>query len=110
MRALETLPSSFVTYVWISELQDLVRRLVKYAELDGHAGCVNTVSFNPSGEILVSGSDDQEIILWNWASKTEILGYPSGHQGNVFQARVMPYSDNRIIVSCAADGQVCFML
>lgn len=83
---------------------------MKYAELDGHAGCVNTVSFNPSGEILVSGSDDQEIILWNWASKTEILGYPSGHQGNVFQARVMPYSDNRIIVSCAADGQVCFML
>ena len=84
-----------------------MRRLVKYAELEGHTGCVNTVSFNPSGELLVSGSDDKEIILWNWARKTQVLSYDSGHQGNVFQARVMPYSDNHTIVSCAADGQVC---
>lgn len=68
---------------------------------------MNTVSFNPSGELLVSGSDDQEIILWNWASKVQVLSYDSGHRGNVFQARVMPYSDDRTIVSCAADGQVC---
>ncbi len=29
-------------------------------------GCVNTVSFNPSGDLLVSGSDDQAIMLWDW--------------------------------------------
>lgn len=89
------------------DLQDLIQRLVKFAELEGHTGCVNTVSFNPTGELLVSGSDDQEIILWNWAGKKQVLSYDSGHENNVFQARVMPYSDDRIIVSCAADGQVC---
>ncbi|KAG0588493.1 hypothetical protein KC19_2G246800 [Ceratodon purpureus] len=97
-------PTAFARQIGGSE--DLVRRLIMFAELDGHAGCVNTVSFNPSGELLVSGSDDKEIILWNWASKSQVLSYDSGHQGNVFQARVMPYSDDRIIVSCAADGQV----
>ncbi|XP_024395122.1 uncharacterized protein [Physcomitrium patens] len=90
----------------IGGCEDLVRRLVKYAELDGHSGCVNTVSFNPTGELLVSGSDDQDIIVWNWANKTQVLSYISGHENNVFQARVMPYCDDRIIVSCAADGQV----
>ena len=35
---------------------------------DGHAGCVNTVAFNDSGSILVSGSDDQQVILWDYCS------------------------------------------
>jgi WD repeat-containing protein 42A len=78
--------------------------------LDGHNGCVNTVSFNPTGDLLVSGSDDRDIIVWNWAAKEELFSYDSGHEDNVFQARVMPFSDDRIIVSCAADGQVCKLL
>lgn len=89
-----------------SRLQDLIHRLTLFATLDGHDGCVNTVSFNPTGELLVSGSDDREIVIWNWAAKEQILSYHSGHEGNVFQARVMPFSDDRTIVSCAADGQV----
>lgn len=92
----------------IGGCEDLIHRLVQYAELEGHNGCVNTVSFNPSGELLVSGSDDQDIIVWKWASKKRVLSYHSGHEDNVLQARTMPYSDDRIIVSCAADGQVRF--
>ena len=38
---------------------------------------------------------------------TQRLAYDSGHRGNVFQARAMPGSSLRVIVSCAADGQVC---
>jgi WD40 repeat protein len=34
--------------------------------LEGHGGCVNTVSFNPAGDLLVSGSDDQSVMLWDW--------------------------------------------
>ena len=44
---------------------DLLERLEAQV-LDGHRGCVNTVSFTPDGETLVSGSDDQTIVLWNW--------------------------------------------
>lgn len=77
-----------------------------YAELDGHSGCVNTVHFNPSGDILISGSDDREIALWDWVAKSKQLSFASGHDDNVFQARIMPFSDDRTIISCAADGQV----
>ena len=86
--------------------QDFIRHFGLYTELHGHMGCVNTVNFNPSGEILVSGSDDREIGLWDWAAKVKRLSFTSGHDDNVFQARIMPFSDDRIIISCAADGQV----
>ncbi|KAL6981071.1 hypothetical protein U1Q18_022702 [Sarracenia purpurea var. burkii] len=34
------------------------------------------------------------------------LSFHSGHDDNVFQAKIMPYTDDRCIVTCAADGQV----
>eukprot|EP00249_Psilotum_nudum_P020129 c27576_g2_i2 orf=312-848(+) len=86
--------------------QDLIQRLELYTKLEGHDGCVNTVHFNPSGELLLSGSDDREIIFWDWAAKLKKFSYNSGHESNVFQAKMMPFSDDRSVVSCAADGQV----
>lgn len=67
---------------------------------------MNTISFNNSGDLLVSGSDDRMIMLWHWDSGTVKLSFHSGHGNNVFQAKFMPYTDDRIIVSCAADGEV----
>lgn len=37
---------------------------------------------------------------------SELLCWQSGHRNNVFQARFMPHTDNSVLVSCAADGQV----
>ncbi len=88
-------------------LQDLIQRLFLDANLDGHDGCVNTVHFNPSGELLVSGSDDRKIVFWDWSAQVQKLSYNSGHDNNVFQAKIMPFSNNHSVVSCAADGQVC---
>ena len=34
------------------------------------------------------------------------LGFHSGHRNNVFQAKTLPESGNKTIVTCAADGQV----
>jgi WD40 repeat protein len=45
-----------------------LHRLTQERALDGHHGCVNTVHFNPTGELLLSGSDDLRIILWDWSS------------------------------------------
>lgn len=75
-------------------------------KLERHRGCVNTVSFNASGEILVSGSDDRRVILWDWEVGHAKLSFHSGHGNNIFQARFMPCSDDLSIVTCAADGQV----
>lgn len=86
--------------------QDLIHRLELSVKLRKHKGCVNTICFNPSGELLVSGSDDREIIIWDWAAGKTKLSFNSGHNNNVFQARIMPFTDDHSLVSCAADGQV----
>lgn len=90
--------------------QDLVLRLEIHRKLEKHKGCVNTVSFNADGDILVSGSDDRRVILWNWETGKAQLSFHSGHNNNIFQAKIMPYTDDRTIVTCAADGQVLFYL
>jgi WD repeat-containing protein 42A len=36
--------------------------------LEGHLGCVNTVHFDPTGQLLLSGSDDLQIMVWDWAA------------------------------------------
>lgn len=91
-------------------MQGLVQQLDLYAKLVGHEGCVNTVEFNSTGEVLVSGSDDKQVIVWDWASKRKIFAYPSGHLENIFQTKIMPFSDDRVIVTSAADGQVILAL
>ncbi|KAG5547601.1 hypothetical protein RHGRI_013335 [Rhododendron griersonianum] len=85
--------------------EDLVLRLDILKKLEKHRGCVNTVSFNAEGDILVSGSDDRRVILWDWESGRVTLSFDSGHNNNVFQAKIMPYTEDRSIVTCAADGQ-----
>ncbi|GER42366.1 WD-repeat protein, partial [Striga asiatica] len=86
--------------------EDLVLRLDIVRKLDKHHGCVNTVGFNDTGDILISGSDDKRVILWDWETGRVKLSFFSGHDNNVFQAKFMPYTEDRSIVTCAADGQV----
>lgn len=90
----------------IAASETVVKQLDLSGKLKGHRGCVNTISFNSTGNILVSGSDDKQVILWDWATKVSKLSYPSGHLDNIFQAKFMPFSDDRKIVTSSADGQV----
>ncbi|KAJ9549205.1 hypothetical protein OSB04_021748 [Centaurea solstitialis] len=90
----------------IAASEDLVMRLDLFRKLEKHRGCVNTVSFNADGDILVSGSDDRRVILWDWETGCVKLSFNSGHNNNIFQAKIMPETDERTIVTCAADGQV----
>jgi WD40 repeat protein len=81
-------------------------RLQLHRKLERHTGCVNTVGFNDAGDTLISGSDDQMVVLWDWATGAIKLEFHSGHGSNVFQARFMPGTDDRTIVTCGADGEV----
>ncbi|CAI9786421.1 unnamed protein product [Fraxinus pennsylvanica] len=85
--------------------EGVVLRLDILRKLEKHKGCVNTVSFNDDGDILISGSDDRRVLLWDWETGHVRLSFHSGHHNNVFQAKLMPYTDARKIVTCAADGQ-----
>lgn len=84
----------------------LVKRLALAHKLHGHAGCVNALHFNSSGSLLASGSDDLDIILWDWASKKARVKIPSGHRANVFQSKFLPLQGDCDIVSCSRDGKV----
>ena len=84
----------------------LVSRLALEAEHTWHEGCVNTISFTPTGQRLISGSDDRHIVLGDWQTGAICARWHSGHHNNVFQAKCVPMSSERQLVSCAADGQV----
>ena len=87
-------------------MQVLVKQINLYGKLNGHEGCVNDVDFNSTGDLLVSGSDEKQVIFWNWETKTKQLSYPSGHLDNIFQTRIIPFTDDRKIVTSSSDGQV----
>lgn len=84
----------------------LVQRLELQGKLERHAGCVNTLHFNPSGTRLASGSDDLRVIIWDWTVKRAELEFDSGHKSNVFQAKFLPHSGDSTLAMCARDGQI----
>lgn len=99
-----TKPRCFARRFSASEV--LVKQINLYGKLSGHEGCVNDVDFNSTGDLLVSGSDDKQVIFWNWETKTKQFSYPSGHLDNIFQTRIIPFTGDRKIVTSSSDGQV----
>ncbi|KAJ8768733.1 hypothetical protein K2173_023637 [Erythroxylum novogranatense] len=97
-------PRNFTRRFSASEL--MVEKLNLYGKLLGHDSCVNAIEFNSAGNLLVSGSDDMQVMVWDWGTKTKRVSYHSGHYDNIFQARIMPFSDDQRIVTSSADGQV----
>ena len=46
--------------------ESFTRRLQLHGVHEWHDGCVNTISFTEGGDQLISGSDDQQIVLGCW--------------------------------------------
>ncbi|CAH0714662.1 unnamed protein product, partial [Brenthis ino] len=85
-----------------------VYRLDKLHNLLKHRGCVNSINFHPEGRLLASGSDDTNVIVWDWAKKTALQTIKTGHKSNVFQSKFLYLNaQSQInIATCARDGQV----
>lgn len=47
----------------LSDSLDLIQRLKLNRKLAVHKGCVNSVQWDESGTVLLSGSDDQHLII-----------------------------------------------
>jgi len=62
-------------------------RLALQKKLKSHRGCVNTLSFNSSGDKLVSGSDDCHIKIWDPHECTLIHSFHAQHSSNIFWYR-----------------------
>lgn len=82
----------------------LVDSLECFQTLKGHSGCVNTLRWNKNGTTLASGSDDRCIKLWRAGQLRHTI--ETGHEGNVFAVEFLPCSDDKKLVSGAADAVV----
>ncbi|KAG2393744.1 hypothetical protein C9374_007275 [Naegleria lovaniensis] len=75
-------------------------------KLVGHHGCVNAINFNTNGDLIVTGSDDETVKIWNtWTGKC--LTTLSGHISNVFATNFFN-SNHHQIISGGNDSDVRF--
>lgn len=72
-------------------------------ELKEHDGCVNCIEWNQEGNVLASGSDDLKLCLWNPFSKKLLTKLDTKHRGNIFSVKFLPFSNDNILISSAAD-------
>ncbi|CAL8110183.1 unnamed protein product [Orchesella dallaii] len=85
---------------------EFIDRLGLYAELDHHSGCVNCLEWSDDGRVLASGSDDVHVSIWEPYRKKHLIYLPTGHHGNIFTVKFLPNSENRALVTGAADYSV----
>uniref|UniRef100_A0A8C0XZT6 WD and tetratricopeptide repeats 1 n=1 Tax=Cyprinus carpio carpio TaxID=630221 RepID=A0A8C0XZT6_CYPCA len=83
-----------------------IKRLGLEAELQGHTGCVNCLEWNERGDLLASGSDDQHAIVWDPFRHTKLITMHTGHAANIFSVKFLPHSEDRILITGAADTKV----
>ncbi|KAH8365574.1 hypothetical protein KR093_002042 [Drosophila rubida] len=86
--------------------RQVVERMTLTENMSFHLGCVNSLNFNRSGDLLCSGSDDLSIIVWDWASGKPRHRIRSGHTLNIFQTKFLDSAGCLDIVSSSRDGQV----
>ncbi|CAL0327345.1 unnamed protein product [Lupinus luteus] len=84
----------------------LIRRLSQERELEGHLGCVNAVAWNSKGSLLISGSDDTRINIWNYSDRKLLHSIDTGHSANIFCTKFVPETSDELVVSGAGDAEV----
>ncbi|XP_051567123.1 DDB1- and CUL4-associated factor 6-like isoform X3 [Myxocyprinus asiaticus] len=88
--------------------KEFVQRLKLEAVLNVHDGCVNTISWNDTGEYILSGSDDTKLVITNPYNRKVKTTIRSGHRANIFSAKFMPHTNDQQIVSCSGDGIIFY--
>ncbi|MBD1866750.1 AAA-like domain-containing protein [Cyanobacteria bacterium FACHB-471] len=83
-------------------LQQVIYAIQESNRLQRHHGSVNSVSFSPDGQTIVSGSDDQTIKLWS-RDGTELRTL-TGHTNAVTSVSFSP--DGETIASASEDGTI----
>ncbi|XP_023271551.1 DDB1- and CUL4-associated factor 6 isoform X1 [Seriola lalandi dorsalis] len=88
--------------------REFVQRLKLEGTLNVHDGCVNTISWNDTGEYILSGSDDTFLVITNPYNKKVKKSIRSGHRANIFSAKFMPHTNDQQIISCSGDGIIYY--
>ncbi|KAH0494803.1 hypothetical protein MKX07_006553 [Trichoderma sp. CBMAI-0711] len=70
-------------------------------ELTGHSGEIFAAKFDPTGNLIASGSMDRSIMLWRTYGDCENYGVLNGHKGAVLDLQWS--RDSEILYSASAD-------
>ncbi|CAF1102452.1 unnamed protein product [Rotaria sp. Silwood1] len=92
--------------VKLKNSSSITRRLNLDNTLNVHRGCVNTIWWNELGTTILSGSDDQNLIVTDPFTRQVLTKVHSGHRENIFSAKFLPETNDRRVVSCSGDGVV----
>lgn len=84
----------------------ITRRLQIGRTLNVHRGCVNTICWNERGSTILSGSDDQHLIVTDPYTTKILTSVHSGHRENIFSAKFLPETNDHQVVSCSGDGVI----
>ncbi|XP_041114970.1 DDB1- and CUL4-associated factor 6-like isoform X4 [Polyodon spathula] len=87
---------------------EFVQRLKLETTLSVHDGCVNTICWNGTGEYILSGSDDTNLVITNPYNRKVKATIRSGHRANIFSAKFLPHTNDQQIVSCSGDGIIFY--
>jgi WD repeat-containing protein 42A len=78
-----------------------------HARLDGHSGCVNSIEFNDEATLLLTGSDDTNVCLYDTVTWKKLTTISTDHTANIFSAVMVPKTNNASLISCGLDGRTC---
>jgi U3 small nucleolar RNA-associated protein 12 len=59
--------------------------LTSYLTLNGHKGEITCISFNTKGSLMLSGSKDTDLVIWDITSETGLFRL-KGHKGPLTSA------------------------
>lgn len=92
----------------VRESREIIQRMRLMKRLDVHQGCVNTLSWNKKGTLLLSGSDDHKLIITNPFNYKKVHEVHTSHRANIFSAKFLPETSDLKVVSCAGDGMILY--
>ncbi|XP_071137379.1 DDB1- and CUL4-associated factor 6-like isoform X1 [Mytilus edulis] len=90
------------------ENKDFLQRLKLDSKVEAHTGCVNTLCWSSSGQNILSGSDDQHLVITDPFKRKKITSIRSGHRANIFSAKYLPFTGDSQIISCSGDGKIYY--
>jgi len=70
--------------------------------LCGHGSWIYSVAFSPNGALVVSGSHDETVQMWDVGNGMQVGGRLQGHCGGIYSVVFSP--DGRCVVSGSLDG------
>ncbi|XP_014599725.1 PREDICTED: DDB1- and CUL4-associated factor 6-like isoform X1 [Polistes canadensis] len=86
----------------------LIQRMSLVKRLKVHNGCVNSICWNSTGNIILSGSDDQHLVLTDVYNYQVLTHHKTSHRANIFSAKFLPNNGDHRIVSCSGDGIILY--